>query len=67
MAGAAREKIAELRRLTRRVRQLEALHDRRTELFVELDGLGVTQREIADAGDVTPAAVCKAISKHRRR
>lgn len=67
MAGAAREKIAELRRITRRVRQLEALHDRRSELFVELDELGVTQREIADAGDVTPVAVCKAIAKRRAR
>lgn len=61
----AAKRMTELRRITAQVRKLEALHDRRAELFVELAELGVTQREIAAAADVTPVAVCKAIGKRK--
>lgn len=59
------EKLRRVRAIARQLRRLEELQRERSDLFVELQAGGVTQREIATAAGCSPVAVHKVLAKRR--
>jgi len=56
-------KLEELRRVTTALTEADKLRDHRITLFLQLRLAGVTFAEIAEAAQMTPAAVMKAVSR----
>lgn len=55
----------ELRRIAKRLEQVDPLYERRLELWLEGRDLGMTQRELSIPSRVSEGAVTQALRKHR--
>lgn len=62
----ATRQLRRLRTIAPKLRQLETLYGERADLYEALQEHGVSQREIAEAADVSEVAVNKVLAKRRR-
>lgn len=62
----ATAKLRRLRSIAPRLRSISDLQAERAGLYEDLQELGVSQREIAEAADVSEGAVNKVLAKRRK-